>query len=62
VSYFLRGSHIGPQTIVEISGARYELLANARKTLEDAGAFEQRYELLLGNFTAFELLCAEVSL
>jgi hypothetical protein len=62
VGYFLRGAHIGPQTIIEISEERYSLLANARKTLVDAGAFEQRYELLLGNFTAFELFCAETSL
>lgn len=62
VGYFLRGSHIGPQTIIEISDVRYRLLANARRTLVDAGAFEQRYELLLGNFTAFEMFCAEVSL
>jgi hypothetical protein len=62
VGYFLRGAHIGPQTIVEISDTRYELLASARRTLVDAGAFEQRYELLLGNFTAFEVFCSEVSL
>lgn len=61
MGYFLRGAHIGPQTILEITDARYELLANARRTLVDAGAFEQRYELLLGNFTAFEMFCAEVS-
>lgn len=62
MGYFLRGAHIGPQTIIEISEARYELLADARRTLVDAIAFEQRYELLLGNFTAFEMFCAEVSL
>lgn len=62
MGYYLRGAHIGPQTVVEISAARYELLAGARRTLVDAGAFEQRYELLLGNFMAFEMLCAEVSL
>ncbi len=62
LGYYLRGAHIGPQTIIEISDARYESLATARRTLVDAGAFEQRYELLLGNFTAFETFCAEVSL
>ncbi len=62
MGYFLRGAHIGPQTIIEISEERYELLANARRTLVDAGAFEQRYELMLGNFTAFEMFCAKVSL
>lgn len=61
MGYFLRAAHIGPQTIVEISKARYELLGKARRTLVDAGAFEERYELLLGNFTAFEMFCAEVS-
>lgn len=62
MKYLLRGAHVGPQVAVEIDQARYEHLADARKTLVDAGAFEERYELLLGNYTAFEMYCAEVSL
>lgn len=62
MKYLLRGAHIGSQVAIEIDKARYEHLAHARKTLVDAGAFEERYELLLGNYTAFEVFCAEVSL
>lgn len=62
MGYFLRTAYSDPQTIIEIDEARYQRLANARKTLVDAEAFEQRYELLLGNFTAFELFCARISL
>ncbi len=62
MKYLLRGAHIGPQMAVVIDEARYESLSNARKTLVDAGAFEERYELLLSNYTTFEMFCAEVSL
>lgn len=61
MGFFLRRAALGPQKIIEIDEERYTLLANARKTLISAGAFEQRYELLLGNFTAFEVFCAETS-
>lgn len=54
--YQLRGAHIGPQTILEISQDRHVALANARHCLIDAGSFERRYELLMGNFLAFDLL------
>lgn len=56
--YQLRGAHIGPQTILEISQDRHVALANARHCLIDAGSFERRYELLMGNFLAFEEFCA----
>lgn len=59
--YYLRRQAINPQVMVEIDRTRYEQLANARKILIDAGAFEQRYEQLLGNFMSFELFCMEVS-
>lgn len=60
--YYLRRATIGPQTVIEIDEARYTLLKQARKTLIDAGSFEERYELLLGNFAAFEMYCAGVAL
>lgn len=59
--YYLRRHALNPQVMVEIDQARYEYLAKARKTLVDAGSFEQRYEQLLGNFVAFELFCTRVS-
>lgn len=60
--HYLRRHALDPQVILEIDEARYVRLADARKTLVDAGAFEQRYELLLGNFLAYEMFCAETSL
>lgn len=62
MKYFLRRASIGPQVIIQIDEARYNALRDARKTLVDAGSFEQHYELLLGNFTAFEMFCAHTSL
>lgn len=62
MGYFLRRASIGPQTVIEIDEARYSVLARARETLIDAGTFEQHYELLLGNFKAYEIFCAQVSL
>lgn len=62
MAWYLRAAHIGPQHLVEISKERYEQLANARKTLVDAGSFEHRYELLLGNLLAFESFCASTSI
>jgi len=61
LAWYLRAAHIGPQHLVEISQERYEQLANARKTLVDAGSFEHRNELLLGNLLAFESFCASTS-
>ncbi len=62
MKYYLRRHAIGPQVIVEIDQTRYERLVASRNTLVDALSFEQRYELLLGNFTAFEMFCAELSM
>lgn len=56
--YLLRGAHSGPQNIVEISQQRHAALVKARNCLIDAGSFERRYELLMGNFLAFEEFCA----
>jgi len=57
-SYFLRAMHIGPQNVIPISLERHTDHVRARQCLIDAGDFERRYELLLGNFLAFEDFCA----
>lgn len=62
MNYFLRRATLGRQVVIQIDKERYELLAQARKTLVDAGSFEEHYELLLGNFAAFEMYAAEVAL
>lgn len=48
--------------VLEISGAEFATLANARKTLVDALAFEQKFELLLGNYLDFETGATRLSL
>ena len=62
VRFWLRRAAIGPQTMVSIDANRYGALSRARETFVDAGAFEQRYEILLGNYLALERFCAEWSL
>ncbi len=61
-SYFLRALHIGPQYVIPISAERHAEHVRARQCLVDAGEFERRYELLLGNFLAFEDFCAHWTL
>lgn len=53
---------LGPHIQIAISQVRYEELIKARRILSDAFSFEQRYELLLGNFIDLELAFTEVSL
>jgi len=48
--------------MVSIDANHYAALCAARATFVDAGAFEQRYEILLGNYLALEQFCAEWSL
>jgi hypothetical protein len=48
--------------MVSIDADRHRALCQARSTFVDAGAFEQRYEILLGNHLALEQFCAEWSL
>ena len=60
--YILEQCIIGPRVQMSISEARYKELAHARRVLSDALAFEQRYELLLGNFLAMELALTEICL
>lgn len=62
MKYLLRRGAIGPQVVLDIDEERYRLLHDARLTLVHAGSFEQYYELLLGNFTGFEMYCAQASL
>lgn len=47
---------------LRISEGRYKELVHARNVLSEALAFEQRYELMLGNFLAMELAFTEICL
>ncbi|MCR8715072.1 hypothetical protein [Stenotrophomonas indicatrix] len=60
--FLLRRASIGPQVVVPIEAEQFTALCNARSTFADAGAFEQRYEILLGNHLALEQFCAEWSM
>jgi hypothetical protein len=60
--FWLRRRFIGPQNPVEISKERYEKITAARLTLTDAKNFEERYEMVIGNFLEFERFIAEFSL
>src|SRR5690606_20728013 len=60
--FWLRRAALGPQVMVSIDAAWYAALCEARATFIDAGAFEQRYEILLGNYLDLEKFCAEWSL
>lgn len=60
--FWLRRAAIAPQIMVSIDADRYHALSQARETLVDIGAFEHRYELLLGNHLALEQFCAEWAL
>lgn len=53
---------IDSRTSLEISQEEFESLVHARKTLTDALAFEQRFELLLGNYLDFEVTATRLSL
>lgn len=61
-TFLLEQRVLGPHLQVEITEQRYLQLAAARRVLSDALSFEQRYELLIGNFIAMELEFTEVSL
>lgn len=58
--YILEQLIIGPHLKLSISGGRYNELFHARNVLSEALAFEQRYELLLGNFISMELALTEI--
>lgn len=60
--FWLRRQSIGPQTPLEISKERYEKITAARLTLIDAKNFEERYEMVIGNFLELERFIADFSL
>lgn len=60
--FWLRRRSIGPQKPLEISKERYEKITAARLTLTDAKNFEERYEMVIGNFLEFERFIADFSL
>lgn len=60
--FLLRRRVLEPQTSLEIGQKEYDALAHARKTLVDAFAFEQKFELVLGNYRDFELAAANWAL
>jgi hypothetical protein len=62
VEYVLVQRIIGRPLQVSISEDRYNELAHARTVLSEALTFEQRYELLLGNFISMELALTEICL
>lgn len=60
--YLLEQRVLAPHLQVEISEARYQELAHAREVLSEALYFEQRYELLLGNFLSLERAFTEIGM
>lgn len=56
--YQLSGGFTSSVHPVDISAEQHTALVYARQCLIDAGNFERRYELLLGNYLAFEEFCA----
>lgn len=61
-SYVLEQRVIGPHKVLDIDEQRYFSLQKARTVLADALAFEQGYELMLGNFIEMEMAFTEISL
>lgn len=62
IQYILEQRIVGPRLQRSISEERYKELARAREILSEAFGFEQRYELLLGNFISMELAMTEIGL
>jgi hypothetical protein len=61
-NYLLEQRVLGPHLQIDISEERYKELAHAREVLSEALYFEQRYELLLGNFLSLEQAFTEIGL
>lgn len=61
-TYWLRQAIIGPQTLVELTQNEFEEIYCARTTLVDAKDFEERYEMLLGNFMDLEKFFSDYAL
>ncbi|CAM5793105.1 hypothetical protein [Rhizobacter fulvus] len=60
--YILEQRVLGPHLQLSIPEERYKELAQAREVLSEALYFEQRYELLLGNFLSLEQALTEIGL
>ena len=60
--YILEQRVLDPHVRMDIDEQRYNALANASSVLSDALAFEQGYELMLGNFIEMEMAFTEISL
>lgn len=52
--YWLRQNTLGPQNPVPLNSAQYNEILTARSILIDAKDFEERYEMVLGNFLDLE--------
>lgn len=61
-TYWLRQSIIGPQNPVNLTEDEYLDISSARRTLRDAKYFEERYEMLLGNFLDVEMFFSSYAL
>lgn len=53
-TYWLRQIMLGPQNAIALTQAEFETILNARDILRDAKDYEERYEMLLGNFLDLE--------
>lgn len=62
IKFILEQRVLNPHVQMEIDEQRYNALANTRSVLSDALAFEQGYELMLGNFIEMEMAFTEISL
>ena len=61
-TYFLEQKTICPRLSVPITEEEFSALAGARRVLSESLEFEQRYELLVGNFISMELAFTELCL
>lgn len=57
-SYQIRAGWLGARHAIDIAAEDHAAHVLARQCLIDAGSFERRYEMLLGNFLAWEEFCA----
>ncbi len=60
--YVLEQKILNPHFKMEIDEERFNRLATAKSVLSDALAFEQGYEVLLGNYADMELVFAKIGL
>ncbi len=60
--YWMQVADISTSSRVELDVDKYQTLLQARQTLIDLNAFEQKYEIVLNNYRDFEIDCARRSL